>query len=167
MGTIRAVFALMLVSLAAFAQVATPDDPASFVQLLVDAALSGRWPLVVALALVALVWALRKFLAPQVPFFGTGGGAAVLNVATSFSFALATPLLAGVTFTWSLLWVALQASLVAAGGWSLLSHLLPLIPGLGNLFARGDATASIAKAEKLAAAVAATPPTSDSIANGP
>ncbi len=149
--------------------VLTPDDPSGFVKLLIDAALGGRWPLVVALVLVALVWGLRKFLAPKVPFFATGGGAAVLNIATSFSLALATPLLAGVVFSPALLWVALQASLAAAGGWSLLSHLLPLIPGMGDLFARGNAAASISEAEKkgLAAAVAATPPTSDKIANGP
>jgi hypothetical protein len=169
MGTIRAVFALMLLSLVAFAQVATPDDPGAFFRLLVDAALAGRWPLVVAIVLVGVVWAFRKLLAPKVPFFGTGAGAAVLNLLTSFSLALVTPLLAGVSFTWAMCWVALQASLVAAGGWSLLTHLLPLIPGLGNLFARGDAAAITAKAEKagLAAAVLAKPPNSMDIANGP
>jgi hypothetical protein len=162
---------LLLASAVALAQVATPDDPAGFVQLLVDAALHGRWPVAVALVLVALVWAIRKLVAPKVPFFGTGAGGAVLNIATSFSVALATPLLAGVTFTWALLWVALQASLTAAGGFSLLKYLLPLIPGVAGIFARGDAAAEEAKAKAagLAAAnvIVAKQPSSDQIANGP
>lgn len=147
----------------------TPDKTAEFVQMLVNAALSGRWPLVVSLVLVGLVWALRKALAPKIPFFETGGGGAVLNILTSFSVALATALLPGTTFTWSLLWVALQASLVASGGWSLLKYLLPLIPGLSGLFSRGDAPAAITEAQKLGLAAAATAkaPKAEDLVNGP
>jgi hypothetical protein len=143
------------------------ESPSDFVQLLVNAALSGRWPLVAALVLVGLVWVGRKLLAPKVPFFATGAGGAVLNLLTSFSVALATALLPGTAFTWSLLWVALQASLVAAGGWSLLKYLLPLVPGLGSLFARGDAAASIASSEKVGLATEPPARKAEDVVNGP
>ncbi len=147
----------------------SPDSPSAFVQLLVNAAMSGRWPLLVALALVGIVWLLRKLVAPKVPFFATGEGGAVMNLATSFTLALATALLPGAAFTWSLLWVALQASLVASGGWSLLKYLLPLIPGLSGLMARGDATAieADAKAAGDVAAKAAAIKTATDIINKP
>ncbi len=146
------------------------SDPSELVQLLIRAALDGHWPKVVALGLVIAVFLLRKILAPKIPFFGTGPGGAVLNLLTSFSVALATPLLGGVVFTWSLLWVALQASLTAAGGWSLARYLWPLLPeAFRKLFSRGDSTEAIAESKKegIAAAVVAKSPRPEDIVNGP
>ncbi len=155
--------------------IVTPDNLSQFVGMVVDAAKGGQWPMVAALALVAAVWALRKFGAPKVPFFATSQGGAVLNLATGFSGAFLTALVAGSPFSWGLVWSAFNVSLLAAGGWGLASSLLfPLlmkIPFLANIFARGDAAKieAEAKAAGLAAAnaIAGKPPTSDLIANGP
>lgn len=150
----------------------TPETLDQFLQLVLGAVSAGKWSSVAALALVAAVWAVRKFIAPKAPFFATGEGGAVLTIASSFVGAFATAVLAGTPFTWVLVWSSLQVALLAAGGWSLLKHLLPLllkIPGLGAFFAAGDATASVAKSEKegLAAAVVAKTPKPEDIANGP
>lgn len=152
--------------------VATPENFDAFSKAVIAAVADGKWPAVAALALVAAVWALRKFIAPSAPFFATGEGGAVLNVLTSFAGAIATALFTGVTFTPALLWTSLQLSLLASGGWSLLKYLLPLllkIPFLATIFARGSAPAAVSDAEKkgLAAAVVAKPPKSDELANGP
>lgn len=155
--------------------VASPENLAEFVKLVTAAAAARNWAMVAAFALVAAVWALRKFGAPKAPFFATPEGGAVLNLATSFSGAFLTALVAGTPFSWGLLLSAFQVSLLAAGGWGLASSLLfPLllkIPLLANVFGRGSAAEAEARAKAagLAAAnvVAAKPPSSDSIANGP
>ncbi len=150
----------------------TPDNLSEFLQLVVSAVAAGKWASVAALVLVATVWALRKFIAPKVPFFATGEGGAVLTIATSFGGALATALLAGTAVSGGLILSSLQVALLAAGGWSLLKHLLPLllrVPFLANLFARGDAAVAVTAAQKegLAAAVAAKTPKAEDVANGP
>lgn len=157
-----------------FVQLAvTPDNLADFAGLVLKAAQSGQWPMVAALALVAVVWAIRKWGTPAIPFLGTPEGGAVLNLATGFSGALLTALMSGTPFTWSLAWASLQVSILAAGGWSLFKSLLwPLllkVPFIAGLFARGAAAAVVTEAQKkgLAAAVVAKPPTSTDIANGP
>lgn len=151
----------------------SPDSLQQFAELVINAAKSGQWAMLAALGLVAVVWAVRKWGAPKLPFLATPEGGAVLNLATGFSGALLTALLGGTPFTWGLAWASLQVSILAAGGWSLFkSLLLPLllkVPFLANLFARGDAATAITEAKKaaLAAAVVAKPPKSTDVANGP
>lgn len=150
----------------------TPDALDKFLSLVLEAAVAGKWSSLAALGLVAAVWALRKFIVPKAPFFATGEGGAVLTILTSFVGAVATAVLAGAAFSGTLVWSSLQVALLAAGGWSLVKHLLPLLlkaPFLAKLFARGDAATAVTKAEKegLAAAAGARTPKSDDIANGP
>ncbi len=153
--------------------VATPDQLDLFFKLVLGAATAGKWAQLAALALVAVVWALRKFIAPKMPFFGTGEGGAVLTVLTSFAGAFATTLLAGAAFSWPLVWSSLQVAFLAAGGWSLAKHLLPLlmkVPFLAALFPpKSNGPGLVAEAQKigLANAVAAKSPTSDELVNKP
>jgi hypothetical protein len=151
--------------------VVTPENLEAFFKLVLTAASAGKWAQLVALALVGLVWLLRKLIVPKVPFFATGEGGALLTVLTSFVGALATAVLApGVTFSWTLVSGAFYAALMAAGGWSLAKHLLPLVmklPFLAALFPpKGDGPVLVADAEKLAAAVTAKAPTPEELANG-
>lgn len=141
----------------------TPDNLEMFFKLVLGAATAGKWAQLAALALVAAVWALRKFIAPKAPFFATGEGGAVLTVLSGFVGALATTLLAGGAFSWALVWSSLQVSFLAAGGWSLAKHLLPLAlkaPFIAKLFPPKAEVVVFAKAEPVKAA------TSDEIVNG-
>lgn len=150
----------------------SPENLDAFLKLVLAAVATGKWASVAALALVAAVWGLRKFVAPKVPFFATGEGAAVLTISASFVGALATALLAGSALSVPLVWSSLQVAVMAAGGWSLAKHLLPLllkVPFLAALFPpKADGPTLVTGAQKvgLAAAVVAKAPTSDEIANG-
>lgn len=152
--------------------VVTPENLEAFFKLVLGAASAGKWAHLAALALVAMVWALRKFVAPRAPFFSTGEGGAVLTVLSSFVGAFATALLAGTAFSWTLVWSSLTVALLAAGGWSLAKHLLPLllkIPFIAKLFppkADGAALVSSAQKQGLASAVVAKSPSPEDIANG-
>jgi membrane-bound metal-dependent hydrolase YbcI (DUF457 family) len=142
--------------------IATPENLEAFLGLIVAAIKGGQWPLVAVLTLILGVWAVRKFLGPKYPALLTGAAGASLNILAGFLTAVGVSLIGGIPFTWALAGSALLSS-VAAGWFSLASAFFP------GAFSRGNAAASISEAEKrgLAAAVAATPPTSDSIANGP
>ena len=150
----------------------SPDNVTEFAGALLAAVMSGQWPIVAAMVLVAAVWGARK-LAPRWAFFATDEGAFTLNLLTSFVLALSTALFAKAAITGALLLKALEMSFLAAGGWAALTKfLVPLllrIPFLANMFARGSASTAIVEAERagLAAAVVAKSPTSDEIANGP
>lgn len=99
----------------------------------------------------------------------------MLNLATGFSGAFLTALVAGTPFTWGLVWASFNVSLLASGGWGFLTSLVfPLllkIPFLAKLFSRGSAADAEAKAKAAgiaaANAIVAKQPTSDQIANGP
>lgn len=136
----------------------TPDNLEVFAGLVTKAIQNGQWAVVVALGIVAAVWAVRKFLGPKYPALATGRGGAILNMAASFGSGLAVAA-AGAPFSWAMV-LSLALSLFTAGGWSLVSSLL---------FGRGDAKAAEAEAEKkgLAAAVDAKSPTAEDVANGP
>lgn len=103
-------------------------DPLSLFQDLYQAVMSGQGALAAALALVAAVFVLRKFVAPMVPFFGTDAGGALLVLLTSETGALLTAVAAaGGKFehvTGALLLKALQVGFAAAGGWAVLKKLV-------------------------------------------
>lgn len=158
--------------------VLSPDNLGQFSQLVIQAAADGKWPMLAALALVGVVWGLRRFVVPQASYFQTKEGGVILNLLTSFAGAVGTMLIApGVNFTWGLMWTAFQLSVGASGIWTLFGPLVekyiwPLllrVPFLAKLFARGDATRVISEAEKkgLAAAATAKTPKSEDIANAP
>lgn len=134
----------------------TQLDPANleaFVGLIVKAAASGHWAAVAILALIAVVFFVRKFLGPKFPVLQTGAGGAALNIAASILAGLALKVLGGVPFTWALVGAVTLASL-SAGWFSLANALLP------SLFpTKSDVTPLPAAAPVKAA-------TSDEIVNG-
>jgi hypothetical protein len=115
-------------------------DLQQLAKLAFDAASSGAlsWPNLAAVAaLVAVVGLLRMVLAPRVPFFGTPEGGILLNVLASGFGAVVTALCGGSPFSWGLLGGALLMSWKAAGGWSLLKNVWPLllkVPFIAALF---------------------------------
>jgi hypothetical protein len=112
---------------AAFAQVATSPDPGnveSFARLVLDAVTSRNWALVASLAVVALVYVLRRFAGAWWPVLRTARAGAVLAVLVAVAGAVANALLAGEAFTAGLLLKAFAIGLGAAGGFSVVKALL-------------------------------------------
>lgn len=92
-----------------------------------DAVMGGQWTLVAALALMLVVFALRKFGAARLPWLASDAGGAVAVLLTSVLGAVATALTAGEVLSPALLLKALQVGFAAAGGWAVLKKaLLPL-----------------------------------------
>lgn len=162
-----------------------PDGLEALAVSIFQAIRSGQLSLTSAVAVVALmvvVWLLRKVLAPKFPFFATKLGALVLNIVASGLAAAVTAIMAGTSFTWALLGASLLMSYYAAGGhgiwktvweqaepyvWPLVSKVLP--SWLLGFISRGNVAVIEAKINKagLAAAVTARAPASDAVANGP
>lgn len=136
----------------------TPDSLEVFAGLVVKAIQNGQWAVVVALAIVAGVWGVRKVLGPKYPVLESGRAGAILNLVGSFGSGLAVAA-AGAPFSWAMV-LSVVLSLMTSGGWSLVRNLL---------FGRGEAPAAITAAQKegLAAAVVAKTPKAEDIANGP
>lgn len=129
----------------------SPDNIEQFVNLVFDAIKGGNWWLLVALGLVLVVWLVRKLLGPKVPWLQTQAGGAILNLVISFGGALATVLVTGQPMGWLVALGALKVAFTAAGGWTLVKHLLTLLGG-------ADAAAIKADAEKAGEAAAAKAP---------
>lgn len=99
------------------------DDPTSIARLLLNAAGSKRWGLVVALSLVAGVWVARRYGAklpiPKVAAFITSDrGGPVLTFAGSFGAALATGLMGGKPLGVDLVVSAVSVALMAMGAYA-------------------------------------------------
>jgi hypothetical protein len=107
------------------AQIDPSADLAAFARMILAAALSGNWPLLVVLALIGAVELFRR-LAPW-PWSKTrfAGWAALLLF--SALGALGTALLAGGAFTWGLAATALGIGFTAAGGYQALKDFLPIV----------------------------------------
>lgn len=149
-------------------------DLQTLAQMAFEAATRGglSWQNLLAVgALVGVVALLRLFLAPRVPFFATPEGGILLNVLVSGFAATVTALCGGAAFTWGLLGASLVMSWKAAGGWTLLKNLVPLVlslPFIAKLFPpKGDGLALVTEAQKagLATAVSSGKKPED-IANG-
>lgn len=141
--------------------VLNPENLSAFANLLVQAAKDRNAFLVLALALIAAVYLVRRFIAKKVPFFGTQAGGAVLTMMSSFAGALASSLLAGQAFSPMLALAALKIGFSAAGGWTLVKHFLT--------FWKGSDPAQIKQAAEeagAAAAAAAKPLTVEEIVAG-
>lgn len=104
-----------------------PENLEVFAKLALDAARSGNAWMLISLALILAVYLVRKFLGPKVPFLQTQGGGALLNLVMAFAGALASTLLAGQTMSPLLALAAFKVAFAAAGGWTLVKHLLSLI----------------------------------------
>ncbi len=96
-----------------------------------DAVVSGQWALVAALALVAVVFVLRKFVSTKVPFFASDAGGVVLAFFGSLGGGLATAFAAGEAFSLQLLLKVAQVAFLAMGGYAALKKLVaPLVDAL-------------------------------------
>ena len=118
---------IFLWPLVAFAQVAGTPDPGnltSFAQTAFSAVTSHNWALVASLAVIAVVYVLRKFAGPKLKWITTDRGGAFLVIVVSVAGALANALLAGAHVGWGVLLTALQVGLGAAGGWAVVRKLL-------------------------------------------
>lgn len=104
-----------------------PENLEAFAKLALDAARSGNAWMLISLALILAVYLVRKFLGPKVPFLRTQGGGAILNLVMAFAGALASTLLAGQTMSPLLALAAFKVAFTAAGGWTLVKHLLSLV----------------------------------------
>ncbi|WP_233604967.1 hypothetical protein [Corallococcus sp. AB030] len=111
----------------AFAQANSTPDPGnveSFARLILDAVTARNWALVASLAVIALVYVLRRFVGAWWPLLRTARAGAVLALLLSVSGAMANALLAGESFTVALLLKALTIGLGAAGGFTVVKTLL-------------------------------------------
>lgn len=99
-------------------------DFLSLAKQIFDAIMSGQWALVAALALILVVFVLRKFVAPKVPFLASDAGGAILVLATSIFGAFGNALAAGQPLSFALAVKALQIGFAAAGGWAVLKKAL-------------------------------------------
>lgn len=99
------------------------------------AVMAGQWALVAALALVLVVFVLRKFVSGKVPFLASDAGGIMLAFVGSLGGAFATAFAAGESFSWSLAFKAAQVAFLAMGGYAALKKLvLPLVDALLKKF---------------------------------
>jgi len=143
---VLALFALLSLPLLALAQATgTIPDPGTdltgFLTAFLNALRGGDWQVTTALALVALVFILRKY-ATKLPwgigaFFATSGGGAVFVFLVTFIPGLAAGLFTH-TFSGALVWTLFKTTIALAGGWTWGRRILALlakIPGVGTPFA--------------------------------
>jgi hypothetical protein len=105
-----------------------PDtDAAAWAKLLYMAVTSKEWGVVVGLALVALVYPLRRWGGMVVPWFKTPFGGLVLAFLVSLSGTLGIALAAGVKPTVGFLATALSSAAAAAGVWEWLKAHVPKV----------------------------------------
>lgn len=102
----------------------TPENIETFAKLAVDAAQQGNSGMLLSLALVGVIWGVRKFLGPKVPFLQTQAGGALLTLGTAFGGGLASSLASGQKISGPIALGALKVAFTAAGGWTLIKHLL-------------------------------------------
>lgn len=126
----KAVLALTLLPVVALAQAVAPDptaDLGGFLSALVEAARAGKWPLLVALALIGVVAAVRKWV-PWAPLKGKLGGW-VLNFVGAAAIAVSAALQGGASLKDAIL-PALGLAFAAAGGYEALRDLVPWLLSL-------------------------------------
>lgn len=101
-----------------------PSDMEAFARLAFEAVTQRNWALVAALAVIAIVYVLRRFGGTRFPFLRTDRGGALLVLLVALAGAVGNVLLAGTPFTVAVLVHVLVVALSAAGGFNLLKKLL-------------------------------------------
>ncbi|MBZ4335088.1 hypothetical protein K8556_30100 [Corallococcus sp. AS-1-12] len=96
----------------------------AFARLILDAVTARNWALVASLAVIALVYVLRRFVGAWWPVLRTARAGAVLALLLSVAGAVSNSLLAGESFTVALLLKAIAIGLSAAGGFTVMKTLL-------------------------------------------
>jgi hypothetical protein len=144
----------------------TPDNLADFGKALFAAVTAHQYWLLASLVLVGLVWALRKYLAPKVPFLASDAGGALLSFLVAFASGLGVALMGGTPMSAALALTVFVAAFKVSGGWALLMHLLdPLLTKWGLHFDAAATQATAAQAGSTAAA-AAPPVDPAAVVNG-
>ena len=133
-------------------QLVTPENLQAFAELALAAAKSGNVAMLLSLALVLVVWAIRKFLGPKIPFLNTQLGGALVTLVGAFGAALATTLAGGGVFSWAIALGALKVAFTAAGGWTLIKHLTTAFKPVDPVAIKNAAEAEGAKAVEVAIA---------------
>lgn len=106
-----------------------PENLEVFAKLLFEAAKSGNAWLLISLALIGGVYLVRRFLGGKVPFLKSQAGGALLNLVMAFAGAIASALLAGQSMSPVVALAAFKIAFAAAGGWTIVKHLLTLLKG--------------------------------------
>jgi hypothetical protein len=109
--------------------VLNPENLEAFAKLAFEAAKTGNAWMLVSLGLILAVYLVRKFLGPKVPFLQTQAGGAILNLVMAFAGAIASALIAGQSMNPLLAVAAFKVAFTAAGGFTLVKHLLTLFKG--------------------------------------
>lgn len=116
----------MFPMLLAQAPLPAPDDVAGLSQLVISAVQSGNWALVASLVVMGLVAGLRRWVPESTDagkWLRSKVGGIVTNLVLSLAGSLATLLLAGGTFSLSLLFQAISVALGASGTWSIYKNI--------------------------------------------
>ena len=129
-----------------------PENLEAFAKLAFEAAKTGNAWMVISLALIAAVFLVRKFLGPKVPFLQTQAGGAILNLVLAFAGAVASALMAGQSMNPVLALAAFKVAFTAAGGFTLVKHLLTLFKGKNPEQIKAEAAAEGVKAGEAAVA---------------
>lgn len=116
-----------------------PETLQALLALAVEGAKTGNAWLLIALAVVALVFVARKFLGPKIPFFATKAGGALLTLLSSFGGAVTAALASGQKMTPILALGAFKIAFAAAGGWTIVKHLFTLFQGTDPAQIKTDA----------------------------
>lgn len=139
MKSIAFIAAVVMMPFSAFAQIAappSPDDLGAFAQAIFGAVQGRQWGYLVALGVMALVFAVRKLSASVSPkldaFLHSDPGGVLLALAVSFATSLAAAgIMPGAIFGWAMVLAAFKTALVAMGGFALVAKLgSPLIQWL-------------------------------------
>ena len=132
-------FVVALVSFTAVAHAATLVEPTNgslltLLQPILSAFEHGQKLYAGCLALVAIVALVRRFV--KAPWVDTDWGAAGLTLVGSFAATLGAHLAGGVSVSWSAVWGALSVAFGAAGGYTMVKHLL-VTPYMENFATKG------------------------------
>lgn len=93
-------------------------------KLLMQAAQDKNGFMLLAIALVGAVYLTRKFLAKKIPFLQSQAGGSILVFVNAFAGMLITSLASGQPMSGAMALTALKIAFTAAGGWTLVKHLL-------------------------------------------
>ena len=137
------------------AQIPDPSDFASFCEAVFVALKGKQWGMIVALALMALVWLARKYGSEAWPFLATDRGGAMLSLFGALALAIGGAAAApGIHSLGAVLLTALMAAITASGTYALLKKLL--FPSGADL-AQGVAVAAAVTGAAVASQASTSP----------
>lgn len=107
------------------AVVVAPDaNPLGFLESLFNAAKAGNWRLLSALALVGLVYVIRKFGQKALPWLGTDRGGAVSALVVGVAGSLSLALMSSAPINAAMIVNGLGLGVMAAGGFVVVKRIL-------------------------------------------